>query len=146
MRLPFAVLALLASLAGCNSGTRTVVTINEPWVRLAAVPDRPAAGYATVTASANRGDLIRVSSPRAKRVEMHETMTHGSMTGMRPVDRIETGEPIVFAPGGRHLMLFDLDPGAKPGGKADLVFHFEHGDPVTVAATIVPAGDPPPFG
>jgi copper(I)-binding protein len=145
MRPFISVLALLAALAGCDFGTRTVVTIDEPWIRLAAVPGQPAAGYATVSASANRGDLTGISSPRAKRVEMHETMTHGSMTGMRPVERIGTGEPIVFAPGGRHLMLFGLDPSVRAGGKADLVFHFEHGDPVTTIATVVAAGDPPPF-
>ena len=141
--IPF--LALLAALAGCDSGPKSSVTVEDAWIRLAAVPGGPAAGYARVAASADRGALTGVSSPGAKRVELHETMTHGSMTGMRPTDRIEAqGAEMVFAPGGRHLMLFDTEPALKPGGKADLVFHIEHGGPVTAPADVVAAGDEAP--
>ena len=62
---------------------------------------------------------------------------------MRPVERIDlAGEPeIVFAPGGRHLMLIGVDPALKAGGQADLVFHFARGDPVTARARVIGAGD-----
>src|SRR5687768_5136939 len=106
MRLPFLPLALLAGLAGCDSGTRSAVTIDKAWIRLPAVSGRPASGYVTIAATPDRGALTGIASARAERIEMHETMISGSMTGMRPIARISlAGNPeIVFAPGGRHLM------------------------------------------
>lgn len=143
MRLP-ALLLMLAALAGCGSGsTHSAVSIADATIRLAAVAGRPAAGYATVTATPDRGALIGVSSPRAARVEMHETIARGTTTGMRPVERIDlgAGPEIVFAPGGRHLMLIGLDPGLKPGDRVDLTFRFARGDPVTASARVIGAGD-----
>ena len=80
---------------------------------------------------------------------MHETMSAGPMTSMNKIDRIDLarGDPdIVFSPGGRHLMLFDLDPALKAGGTADHVFHFENGCTSTIPARVVAAGDDSPYG
>jgi copper(I)-binding protein len=73
---------------------------------------------------------------------MHETMNMGGMSEMRPLGRIPVrdGETLSFTPGGRHLMLFDIDRGVAAGGRIDLVLHFERGDPVTISATMVPTG------
>ena len=61
---------------------------------------------------------------------MHETMNMGSMSEMRPLERIPVrdGETLRFAPGGRHLMLFDIARDVAAGGRIDLVLHFERGD------------------
>src|SRR5207253_5131986 len=111
-------------------------------VRLAAVPGRPAAGYFQVLVHGDRGALVSVTSPQAGRIELHETMDRGNMSTMRPLARVPVrdGETLRFAPGGRHLMIYDLAPNLAAGGRIDLVLHFERGDPVTVAATLVPAG------
>jgi copper(I)-binding protein len=143
MRLP-ALLFLLCALAGCGSGsTHSSVSIANPTIRLAPVSGRPAAGYVAVAATPDRGALVGVSSPRAARVEMHETIAHGTMTRMRPVERIDLAEEpeILFAPGGRHLMLIGVDPALKPGDRADLIFRFAKGDPVTASARVIGAGD-----
>jgi copper(I)-binding protein len=147
MRLPLLLLATLTALAGCNSGTESSRSVSNAWIRLAAVEGRPAAGYATVAATPDHVALVSVTSPSAGRIEIHETMTHGTMAGMRKLDRIDVSKEreIVFAPGGRHLMLFDLDAGLKPGGEADLVFHYENGGTSTLPARIVAAGDENPF-
>jgi copper(I)-binding protein len=142
-------LPLLASaaLAGCGSGsTYSSVSISNPVVRLPAVAGRPAAGYATIAATADRVALVGVSSPSAGRVEMHETMRSGTMSKMRPIDRIDlVAEPeIAFAPGGRHLMLIDVDPRLKAGDRAQLTFRFAHGDPVSIRARVIGAGDDVP--
>jgi copper(I)-binding protein len=147
MRLPILLLAALAALAGCNSGTESSRSVINPWIRLPAVAGQPAAGYAVVAATADHRALTAISSPRAGRIEMHETMTHGTMAGMKKLERIDlTGESeIVFAPGGRHMMLFDLDPALKAGDTADLVFHFGNGETSTLPAQIIGAGDENPF-
>ena len=112
-------------------------------VRLAAAPGRPAAGYLTLPIAGDRGALVSVSSPQAGRIEMHETMGEGTMSAMRAIERIpvRNGETLAFEPGGRHLMLFDVDPAVRAGGRIDLVLNFERGDPVTLAAEVVAPGE-----
>ncbi|HYI48813.1 MAG TPA: copper chaperone PCu(A)C [Allosphingosinicella sp.] len=111
-------------------------------MRLHAVPGRPAAGYFDYRVTGDRGALLSVSSPQAGRIELHETMAHGNMTSMRPIERlaVRDGETLSFRPGGRHLMLFDIDRSVPAGGRIALILHFERGDPATISATLVPTG------
>lgn len=136
------IVAALLALGACGGAEPPPAAPAAPTVHLPAVPGRPAAGYFALRIDGNRGALIAVTSPQAGRIEMHETMASGTMTAMRPTQRIPVrdGELLVFAPGGRHLMLFDLTPGVRAGGRINLILHFERGDPVTLSATMVPAG------
>jgi copper(I)-binding protein len=137
------VLAAALAFLGCDS--RPVrVTAMAPVVRLPAVPGRPAAGYFEIDIDGERGALISVTSPQARRVEMHMTMAAGTMSAMRPIGRIPVrdGERLTFAPGGRHLMLYDLAPAIRAGGQVVLVLHFERGGPRTLAARAEAAGGP----
>lgn len=111
-------------------------------VRLPAVPGRPGAAYAELPAHRIHGALVAVTSPQVGRIEMHETMSHGTMTGMRPLSRVtaQPGEPILFAAGARHLMLYDIAADIRPGQQVELVFRFEQGPPETITATAVAAG------
>ena len=134
-------------LAACDSrpAASTVLTRNAT-VRLPAVPGGPAAGYFTVSASPDHVALTSVSSPKAARIEMHETMNVGSMSSMRPLDRIpiRDGEDIMFAPGGRHLMLFGLDPALKPGDKIPLNLRFAKNGVAAVSARVIGPGEEVP--
>jgi copper(I)-binding protein len=140
----WAALMAAVALAGCQQGP----SVEDAWVRLPAVPGRPAAGYATV-----RGDgssdrvLVGVSSPAAERAELHESMAgHGGMMAMQPLRHvaIAKGEAASFAPGGKHIMLFGLSPDLRAGGSVPMTFAFEDGAKVTVDAKLVAAGDPGP--
>jgi len=136
--------AALLALAACGGAGPAPPPGPTATVRLAAVPGRPAAGYFQLAVQGDRGALVSVTSPRAGRIEMHETMNMANMSTMRALSSIPVrdGETLSFAPGGRHLMLYDLGPGAAAGGRIDLVLHFERGDPVTLTAAVVAAGDP----
>jgi copper(I)-binding protein len=133
--------AMLMALQACH---QEPASQSEPsaTVRLAAVPGRPAAGYFQYRVAGDRGALLSVTSPQAGRIELHETMNMANVSTMRALDRVPVrdGETLSFAPGGRHLMIFDLSPNVAAGGRIDLVLHFERGDPVTLAATLVPTG------
>lgn len=134
-----ALLTLAFGAAGCGSGDADGPAAT---VRLPAVPGRPGAAYAELPAHRIHGALTGVTSPQVGRIEMHETMSHGEMTGMRPLPRVwaQPGQPIVFAPGARHLMLYDIAPSVRPGQQVQLVFRFEQGPPETISATAVAAG------
>jgi copper(I)-binding protein len=116
-------------LAGCGASEPAPAPMMAPTVRLAAVPGRPAAGYFELVIEGDLGALVSVTSPQARRVEMHETMNAGNMTSMRPLAQlpVHDGERLIFAPGGRHLMLFDVDRAIQPGGRILLILHFERG-------------------
>lgn len=141
MRKTVPILAALLLATACNRGPSTEVEVTNPVIRLPTVPGRPGAGYFMLEAPQDRVALTAVSTPAAGRVEMHETMASGSMSSMRPVRRIELGRAVAFAPGGKHLMLFDVSPDLKAGDTADLTFQFEQGPPVTVSARVIGAGD-----
>ena len=133
------IVAALVALAGCGQSEPEPPAAQ---VRLAPVPGRPAAGYFTIRIEGDRGALLSVTSSRAGRIEMHETMQHGNMSVMRPLARVpvQGGETLVFAPGGRHLMIYDLDRTVPAGGRIALILRFERGDPVTLDAELVPTG------
>lgn len=136
------IMAALLALCACGGAEPAASPAPAPTIRLAAVPGRPASGYFQLRISGDRGALLSVTSPQAARIEMHETMTHGNMTAMRPLARVPVrdGELLEFAPGGRHLMLFDLDRRVPAGGRVTLVLHFERGAPETLSAQMVPTG------
>jgi periplasmic copper chaperone A len=136
------IFAALLALAGCGPREEAPAA---PWVSLPAAPGRPGAGYFDVAVPADKGALVAVSSPRAARIEMHETMTSGTMSSMRPLARVvpENGR-ILFDPGGRHLMLFDMDQALKPGDRVALTLRFERGGGDTIAAEVTPPGAGPP--
>lgn len=139
-------LALLTavSLASACSPQADGIAAAEPaaTVRLPAVPGHPGAAYLELPASKIHGDLVGVTSPQVGRIEIHETTNEEGMTGMRGVHQVwaQPGQPMVFEPGGRHLMLFDINPAVRPGSNVELVFRYQHGPPETVTARAVPAG------
>ena len=135
-------MAALLALSGCGAGGPVPPPQPAATVRLAAVPGRPAAGYFQLRITGDRGALLSVTSPQAGRIEMHETMNMANMTAMRALGAIpvHNGETLSFTPGGRHLMIYDVSRNVAAGQHIDLVFHFERGGPVTLAATLVPTG------
>ncbi|MEP9400680.1 copper chaperone PCu(A)C [Sphingomonas sp. VNH70] len=128
---------------GCSRGTE----IEDAWVRLPAVPGRPAAAYATIHGGNQPAVLTAIASPAARRIELHHSMAtdHGAMT-MRPIERlpIPSRKTVTLAPGGLHAMLFDLTGDLRPGGKVMLKFRLGSGDEIWVDAKLVGAGDPAP--
>jgi len=138
-------LAMIATtLTGC--GEPKQLTVSDAWVRLGAVKGRPAAVYFTVHGGPRPATLISVTSDLAIRAEMHRSMSAGGMASMAPLPRVAVaaGADVAFAPGGRHVMLFDVNPRVKPGGTMTLTFTFANGDRIPLVTAAVGAGDPKP--
>lgn len=139
MRLAAVGVALLA-LAGC--GQPAALAVDGGWVRLPAVPGRPAAAYFHIKGGAKDSTLVSVGSPAARAAEMHESMA-GGMKGIANVPVPAHGD-LDFAPGGRHVMLFDVDPKLTAGKTMPLALRFADGRSLTTSARVVAAGDPAP--
>lgn len=103
-------MACLAVLAvGCADAK---VTIDDAWIRGVRPGSTVAAGYCAITNTTPVSVTI-VEFVGPGRVEMHETETTDGVSRMRPLERLTVGpgQTVTLAPGGKHLMLFDLDPG-----------------------------------
>ena len=131
--------SLAFQVAACSGGGDAGAAAgSSATVRLPLAPGRPGIAYLMLPVSGERGALVSVTSPRIGRIEMHETMATGSMSSMRPLARIpvRAGQVLAFAPGGRHLMLFEMDPRLHAGDRVELSFNFEQGAPQRVSATV----------
>lgn len=139
------VVAMVSGVGAVHAATPAAPAVTGAWVRLPAVPGRPAAGYFTLSGGSKGADLVAVASPLA-RVEMHAMSMAGGVMRMDklPSARAAAGATVAFAPGGNHLMLFDLPATVRPGATVPLVFRFADGASVKVAAAARAAGDAAP--
>ncbi len=142
--------AVLA-LGGCDRHPDGAPSVDRAWVRLAAAPGRPSAGYLVVHGGREATRLLAVGSAQAGSTELHRSMTGSrggmAMATMRPVDGIDVpaGGTVALAPGGYHLMLFGVAQKIAAGGTMPLTVRFAKGAPIAVAAKVVAAGDPAPY-
>ena len=145
----FAIFAALA-LGGCSGGEKSTpadaasLGVSDAWIRLSPVPKSPSAAYFTLHGGQAAEQLTSVTSPQAQRSEMHETMAGDhAMSTMAPVSRfpVPAGGPLTFAPGGRHVMLFGLDPAATAGREVRLDFAFASGRTLSAKARVRAMGD-----
>ena len=128
-----------AALVGCQPAPPE---FEDAWVRLPAVPGRPAAGYFTAEGGQRDEVLVAVRTAAAGRVELHESIP-GGMRAVRQVP-LPNGKDVVFKPGGLHLMLFDVAPTVRPGDTVTFDFDLGDGGGTPVEAKVVGAADPAP--
>jgi copper(I)-binding protein len=98
-----------------------------------------AAAYLEIRAStADR--LVGAATPIATRAEMHATTESGGVMRMRRVDAVpvKPGEPLAFAPGGLHLMLYGLSKPLVAGQRFPLELRFEKAGVVRTDVIVKP--------
>lgn len=142
MRPLLALSVALLMLGGCHAKGGDKPQIRDAWVRMAAVPGRPAAGYFTLKGAKADDKLLRIDSAVVKTIELHQGGMQGGMMTMKPITDVPlpAGATIEFAPGGNHAMLFDIDTAITPGTAIPMLFTFESGARIEVEAKTVPAG------
>ena len=116
------------------------MTVSNAWVQLPVVKGRPGAAYFTLASNNDPTKLVRVTSPRIERIELHGTVTEGGLSRMKalPPDALvfPDGLEMSFAPAGRHAMLLGIDPALKPGDRVTLTFFLEPMGPVSAQAEV----------
>ena len=90
------------------------VTFDDAWIRAARPGSVVAAAYCSIT-NGGTDPVTIVEFAGAWRAEIHETVQESGVSRMRPLKRLTVapGATVTLAPGGKHLMLFDLDPAAS---------------------------------
>jgi copper(I)-binding protein len=153
VNLRIAALSALLALAACSSGHEagnSGLQVENAWVRLPPLPDRPGSAYFTLRNNGPAAVLTGMQSPRVQRIELHDNaMTGGSMGGMMHMTpltevAISRGNSATFQPGGKHAMLFGMDAKLKPGDQLPLTFIFRDGHKIDAQAKLVAVGAPAP--
>jgi hypothetical protein len=126
------------------------LVISQAWSRATPGGAKIGGGYLTIENRGSTADrLIGGSADVAGKVEVHEmSMKNGVMT-MRPLDNgltIEAGKTVKLAPGGLHLMLFDLKSPLKQGDRMPVTLEFEKAGKVTVSLDVQSLGAQGPAG
>ena len=115
--------------------------INAPWAR--ATPNQAQSGAAYLTIVSPTADrLTGVSSPIAKKVELHTMSMAGGVMRMRPLTALDipAGHDVTLGPGGAHIMLLGLTQPLREGQSFPLTLSFEHAGPRQVTVVIEKAG------
>ncbi|MEX2647958.1 MAG: copper chaperone PCu(A)C [Alphaproteobacteria bacterium] len=115
------------------------LTIDHPWARATAGSARNGAAYLVVVNRASLADwLIGAESEAAERIEFHVNETVNGVISMHAVEAVELPRdvPVVFEPGGLHLMLKGLTRPLKQGETFDLTLRFRKAGPVVVEVVV----------
>jgi copper(I)-binding protein len=110
------------------------VMAHDAWARASAGQQVNGAAYVTLMGGVEPDALVGASTPVAATAEVHESSMEGGVMRMRPVPsvRIPAGKTVALAPGGYHIMLFNLKQPLKAGETFPVTLTFEHAAPVTV--------------
>jgi len=123
------VLAMLALILLACGKQAPEINIADNWVRATAEGQEVGAAYMTIT-SASDTSLIKVESSVSDSVEIHSMSMENGVMKMRMLKQLDlkAGTPSKLAPGGFHLMLFDLNKPLKVGGIVSFTLHFKNQD------------------
>ena len=138
--LPFAVL-LLAAAPLPSAAQSTPAEIIQAWAR--ATPGKAENGAVYLTLEAPSGDrLTGLSTPVAKKAELHSMTMEGGIMKMRPLAGLDlpAGQTVTLKPGGAHIMLAGLAEPLRPGQSFPLTLQFEKAGMQQVSVTITASG------
>lgn len=150
LRMPVMVLLLLlATAAGGRGETAAVsgfIVVEDGWVRATPLGASIGGGFLTIGNESGRDDrLVGISSPRAQKVELHETVLTDDLARMRPVPdgmEVPDGARIALAPGAYHLMFIGLSEPFREGATVPISLTFEKAGRLETELAVLPLGSP----
>ncbi len=137
-------IAAAFALAACTPAAETEAPAGRLEIRDAWAAPTPggvnvSAGYLAIVNGAGEADrLISASTPRAGRVEVHEMVMTGDVMQMRPAAAIEIapGAEVALAPGGMHLMFYEIATPFAEGEEVSVTLTFEHAGALDVSLPV----------
>ena len=141
MRLPPALLPLVAALAAC-SAPGPDISAEKAWAR-ATGRSGMAAAYLTIN---NKGAADELTGVRTSIGEamLHEASIEDGVMRMRPIEHgqgmvVASNGRLALAPSGAHVMISGLKRPLAAGDRFDLTLLFEKSRPKKVAVEVRPA-------
>jgi periplasmic copper chaperone A len=115
--------------------------VSDAWAR--ATPAKAENGVAYLTIRTPTPDrLVSVSSPVAKKAELHTMEMAGMVMKMRPLAGLDipAGQSVTLKPGGEHIMLMGLNGPLREGQSFPLTLTFEKAGAREVTVPVEKAG------
>lgn len=115
--------------------------VHHPWARASLGAHQTGAAYLALVNFGESADrLIAVSTPAAKRAELHgHSMDDQGVMKMRPVEAIEVApkSETHLQPGGLHVMLMGLAAPLKEGDAFPMTLRFEKAGEIEVTVAVL---------
>jgi copper(I)-binding protein len=142
-------LALAACLlvAGAAAAQTGQVELKDAWAR--ATPGKAENGAAYLTIVSPGADrLVSLSTPVAKKAELHTMTMEGGVMKMRPLDGLDVpaSQPVTLKPGGAHIMLMGLNQPLQADQSFPLTLSFEKAGQREVTVAVEKPGAMGPGG
>lgn len=137
-----ATLGVLALLAGAGQAQEVMagsIAISQPWSRPTPPKAPVASGYMKLTNTGAEADsLLSISSPVAKRAEIHRSVVENGIASMRPAGAIviEPGKTVDFEQEKLHIMFMEPTQMLKDGEKFSATLVFDKAGPVDVEFSV----------
>jgi copper(I)-binding protein len=125
---------------GASGAPAEQITVRDAWVRESSAIRTVSAGYLTIdNRAANDRALVGVAVEGARRAELHTVLQDGDAV-MRRVESltIPAQSAVELAPGGTHVMLFDVNPPLVAGEAATMTLTFDNKQQEIVRAVVRP--------
>lgn len=126
------------------------LVISQGWSRATPNGAKIGSGYLTIENKGTTPDrLVSVSADIAGKTEVHEMTMKNNVMTMRPVENgltIDPGKTVKLAPGGNHLMMFDLKSPLKQGDTLPITLTFEKAGKVNISLAVEGIGAQGPDG
>lgn len=130
----------LAAPANAESVKAGDLVISQPWARATPTGAKVGGGYLTIENKGAVADkLVGGSTNVASKLEVHQMSMSNGVMKMHPVEgglTIGPGQTVKLAPGGYHLMMFDLKQPLKQGEKVPVTLEFEKAGKVAVSLDV----------
>lgn len=132
---------LVAVVTGCSSreAAESNLEISSVYISEPVMGERTAMYFTVANHGSVADHLVAVSTPIAKRAEIHRTVADGGMMRMEPVGSlpVSPGEELHLAPGGYHVMLLELDQHIGPGDRVEATLSFRVAGEVPIQARVI---------
>lgn len=118
---------------------QSAITVTGAWARPTIAKMRISAAYFQAAITQGEDKLIAAKTPNTEKAELHQHIMENGVAKMRPVDSvaIAPGQPVVFQPGGYHIMLMGLKGPLNEGDSFPLTLTFEKAGDVTVNVMVM---------
>jgi hypothetical protein len=122
-------LLLACLLAPLTAHAADDVQVSDAWAR-ATVPGQEVAGAYLNLRSEKAAKLVKAESPAADSAAIHRMSMKNGVMEMRELTELAlpAGKTVKLAPGGFHIMLFDLKKPLKVGETVPLKLTIRHSD------------------
>jgi copper(I)-binding protein len=134
------VAAVIAAPAHAQEVKAGDLVITQAWTRATPNGAKIGGGYLTIENKGTAPDrLIGGSADVAGKIEVHEMAMKDGVMKMRALDQgltIDPGKTVKLAPGGYHLMMFDLKGPLKQGDTLPITLKFEKAGEVKVSLAV----------